>query len=92
MFAANTAYDGLLDCEQELTAKRAYSCERECLLSLRQPQIQQLEVNLQKRVVLLLCLNIYSAVIVVGGVLPYFRKWVQFPILAKSKFSSTTFK
>jgi hypothetical protein len=30
VFAANTAYDGLLDRDQELTANRAYLCEREC--------------------------------------------------------------
>jgi len=74
VFPANTAYDGLLDCEQELNANRAYSCERECLLSLWQPQIQQLEVNLQKCV--LLYLNIHSAVIIIGRVLQKFRKWV----------------
>jgi hypothetical protein len=34
VFATNTAYDDLLDCEQELTANRAYSCERKCLLPL----------------------------------------------------------
>jgi hypothetical protein len=81
VFPANAAYDGLLDREQELTANRAYSCERQCLLSLWQPQIQQLEVNLQKCV--LLYLNIYRALIIVGGALPNFGKGVQFPILAK---------
>jgi len=52
VFPANTAYDGLLDHEQELTANRAYSCEREFLLSLWQPQIQQLKLNSQKFVLL----------------------------------------
>ena len=88
VFPANTVYDGLLDREQELTANRAHSCERECLLSLWQPQIHQLEVNLQKCV--LLYLNIYSAVIIIGRVLQKFRKRVQFPILVKTKFGSTT--
>jgi hypothetical protein len=34
VFAANTAYDGLLHRKQELTVNRAYLCEQECLLSM----------------------------------------------------------